>query len=270
MDRRDGTGNARFAWPTPARSVALAGEIGDWQNHAPFRRQDDGTFALDVRVTPGVHAYKFVVDGEWVLDGSNPRTRNRAGDVENVLVVEGTEEPLLHAAAPPFLVEDDRGGVLLRVALRREAVPCPSSFVVVWREGADLGETRTPLLRVDVEGEHDLYEVHLPTSAARLLYHFELDGRSFGRATDAEGAPTVAPSKETVPFTFDPKGVRERAPDFWGDAVVYTVFVDRFRPETDLESWGREAWSADESKRTFAEGTSRDSGDPSTCWPISA
>lgn len=54
-----------------AKAVYLAGTFNDW-NPASYAMQRDGNdWIFPVHLTPGKHLYKFVVDGEWILDPAN-------------------------------------------------------------------------------------------------------------------------------------------------------------------------------------------------------
>ncbi len=68
--RRKGT--VRFAvHPAEgARKVHLAGEFTGWQPRS-MRRQKSGQFVASVELRPGRHEYKFLVDGQWMLDPDN-------------------------------------------------------------------------------------------------------------------------------------------------------------------------------------------------------
>ncbi|HEV3468268.1 MAG TPA: DUF3471 domain-containing protein [Pyrinomonadaceae bacterium] len=71
-----------------ARVVALAGSFNDWnQSQLLFGREGD-EWVCRLDLDPGVYTYKFVVDGNWLLDPSNPSTQeDEAGNVNNVLEV---------------------------------------------------------------------------------------------------------------------------------------------------------------------------------------
>src|SRR5271165_4191532 len=56
------------------RRVMVAGDFNGWSLDAnPMSPRPDGTFAASVRMTEGVHQYKFVVDGKWVKDPASDR-----------------------------------------------------------------------------------------------------------------------------------------------------------------------------------------------------
>lgn len=57
-----------------AKTVCVAGSFNEWngENLALTRREDDGWWYIEMDVYPGRYAYKFVVDGNWILDPDNP------------------------------------------------------------------------------------------------------------------------------------------------------------------------------------------------------
>lgn len=64
-----------FHIPAPqARSVALVGEFNRWQHEKALRleRGEDGVWRGRLSVPPGSYQYKYLVDGQWVLDPENP------------------------------------------------------------------------------------------------------------------------------------------------------------------------------------------------------
>ena len=71
-----------------ARVVALAGSFNDWnQSQLLFGREGD-EWVCRLDLDPGLYTYKFVVDGNWLLDPSNPSTQeDEAGNVNNVLEI---------------------------------------------------------------------------------------------------------------------------------------------------------------------------------------
>jgi Glycogen recognition site of AMP-activated protein kinase/Domain of unknown function (DUF3471) len=71
-----------------ASVVVLAGTFNGWnQSQLLFGREGD-EWVCRVDLDPGVYQYKFVVDGDWLLDPSNPDTvEDEAGNVNNVIEV---------------------------------------------------------------------------------------------------------------------------------------------------------------------------------------
>jgi 1,4-alpha-glucan branching enzyme len=56
-----------FSYSAPtALSVMLAGDFTHWQAEAiPLKRGKDGVWKASVALSPGVHHYRFIVDGQW-------------------------------------------------------------------------------------------------------------------------------------------------------------------------------------------------------------
>ena len=83
-------GTTRFAL-TPAGSpkkVDVAGSFNDWRPLA-LRKQKDGSFAAAVAIPAGRYEYKFVVDGQWIVDpDNNAWALNPYGTLNSLLVVE--------------------------------------------------------------------------------------------------------------------------------------------------------------------------------------
>ncbi len=70
-----------------AKNVSLTGSFNNWSKSAdPMKRNREGTWTK-IKVLPrGTHEYKFVVDGEWILDTHNHTTTTRCdGTVNNVI-----------------------------------------------------------------------------------------------------------------------------------------------------------------------------------------
>ncbi len=71
-----------------ARVVVLSGSFNEWnQSQLLFAREgDDWVCRIDLE--PGRYTYKFILDGNWLLDPANPDTEeDAAGNINNVLVV---------------------------------------------------------------------------------------------------------------------------------------------------------------------------------------
>ena len=64
-----------------AKRVEVAGSFNGWNEERMKRRGDE--FYLDVYLSPGTHAYKFIVDGMWILDPNNKVIRSDGAGNEN-------------------------------------------------------------------------------------------------------------------------------------------------------------------------------------------
>jgi cyclomaltodextrinase len=203
----------------PATSLELRGELPHWAAPVTMAPAGHGCFEAALRVAPGVYEYKLSLPGgTWRLDPGNPRTRAHAGVRNNLLVVDGTDEPVLHAPSAPWLERGATGTLIVRAALRREA---GTSLAVRYDEGP--GDRQALMRVVGEEDEHRLFEVELPGSGKQLEYLFVLaDGRLVGRGGGAALSGRARPA---------------RLPAWWPDAVVYSIFVDRFRRGGEGGAW---------------------------------
>jgi hypothetical protein len=78
----------RLAGLADASTVVLTGTFNEWnQSQLVFGREGDA-WVCRIDLDPGVYQYKFVVDGDWLLDPSNPDTaEDEAGNVNNVIEI---------------------------------------------------------------------------------------------------------------------------------------------------------------------------------------
>ena len=71
-----------------AQQVELAGSFTDWQPSYPLQRAADGVWTVVLPITPGVHDYSFVIDGErWVPDPYAPGVDDGFGGVNSRLTL---------------------------------------------------------------------------------------------------------------------------------------------------------------------------------------
>lgn len=67
-----------------AKSVAICGTFNDWAKNYFLKRTSDG-WAIDLALYPGNYEYKFLVDGNWILDPLAEMCDNSSGIKNNVL-----------------------------------------------------------------------------------------------------------------------------------------------------------------------------------------
>lgn len=238
----------RFREPggPPRARVELFGETSDWLNPIAMARvpDDPGTWLASLDLLAGVYAIKFRADGEWMVDAGATRTRSTGGHRNQIVCVGGTPEPVLFAPAPPWVFVDQDGALVVTAALRKGA---GSGMRLRWGERDELDHTSS-MRPVYEEDEHVLLRARLPASAARTLVLFELD----------TGQPVAG--QDGRPFELLRSEHRTGLPAWWRDAVVYTVFVDRFRPQVDRADWCR-GLGPDEPAGGHLEGLRRSLGE---------
>lgn len=71
--------------------VFISGSFNDWDGTTKSLKDKngDGTFKTSMLLEPGEYEYKFVVNGEWLIDTDNPNfTQNEMGTLNSVIKVE--------------------------------------------------------------------------------------------------------------------------------------------------------------------------------------
>ncbi len=206
----------RYQADEPSSFVDLRGEMLDFGTPIELTEVAPGVYEKALSLEPGVYAYKLRhANGRWVLDPRTSRTRGRDGVVNSMLVVDGADEPVLYAPVAPFLYLHDDGLVIVRAGLRKGAAP--DGLSLRYDEGHGVREIAMQYLCE--EDQHRFFEARIPISARELEHCFVLgDGTLVGGAGGAAQCFRVAL-----------RDLAHEVPDWWKDAVIYTVFVDRFR-----------------------------------------
>ena len=76
----------RFDTKTDAKDVFVAGDFNGWNPEADRLVKRNGAFYTEIRLKPGKHHFKFIVDGEWMTDPTaDAQVENSSGSVTSVL-----------------------------------------------------------------------------------------------------------------------------------------------------------------------------------------
>jgi len=71
------------------KSVYIAGDFTDWQSQPVMMKKGRGnTWTALAPMTPGEHEYKFIADGQWMLDPGAPHRANNIGSENSVIRVD--------------------------------------------------------------------------------------------------------------------------------------------------------------------------------------
>jgi len=85
----DGTTVFRLPGHGDAEQASVAGTFNNWSPTQNPMRYLDGCWITEINLPPGKHQYKFVVDGSWISDPTNPdNVDDGAGALNSVVVVE--------------------------------------------------------------------------------------------------------------------------------------------------------------------------------------
>jgi 1,4-alpha-glucan branching enzyme len=73
---------------TTAKEVILAGSFNNWDTHQIKMRRTGPGWTYEMSLGRGKHQYKFIVDGQWIVDPVNPRKESDLhGNENSVLLV---------------------------------------------------------------------------------------------------------------------------------------------------------------------------------------
>jgi len=95
-----------FRWHHGAqREVYVVGSFSNWQTKIRLTREPDSeALSTVVQIVPGIHQYKFIVDGEWRCAQDQPRCLDSVGNENNCIEVEEAEA----AEEPPIDQDPNR------------------------------------------------------------------------------------------------------------------------------------------------------------------
>jgi hypothetical protein len=72
-----------------AEEVLVTGTFNNWNTHGMRMSSQNGVWLLPAYLKPGRYSYKFVVDGQWIIDPDNPYyEENQFGTGNSVLWIE--------------------------------------------------------------------------------------------------------------------------------------------------------------------------------------
>lgn len=185
-------------------TVQLAGEW-DWASPEDMVPDGQGSYVLAKTLAPGVHAYKLIVDGNWILDPDNAYRKYHGGTENSGMRVPDCTVPLLVLD----LFDANGGDAHARVRFFRAnggAAIDPATRRVVLVQ--DFGETEPP----HTYSDHTLEISLTGLTPGKYTLRFE--------AADLDGRAALP---VRVPFWV------ETEPFDWRDPVLYMVMLDRFR-----------------------------------------
>jgi 1,4-alpha-glucan branching enzyme len=71
-----------------AKNVIVTGSFNGWNKDSYKMTRKDGAWEYTLNLKPGKYTYKFIVDGQWMIDPANEEwEENRAGTGNSVLWV---------------------------------------------------------------------------------------------------------------------------------------------------------------------------------------
>ncbi len=254
------------------RGVSVGGSFNNWSSSVhPMTAQAEGGYWTMVRLDPGVHYYKLVLDrgGEpvWMNDPASDVALEEPdghGGVNSAFLL-GPDVRRLPAPMPDHIQSrglghdgGDRGEAALagegmaRLAVRVQ--PGDIEEALVWTDPEGAGDwVSAGLDRGVAAGGFERWGGFAPLEADRGLYYFELiDGDA--RVFYARGDAVVDREAAEILAYRAPEASKAVTPDWARDVVWYQIFPERFRNgdpsndpgakdyETLIEDWRSDWW----------------------------
>ncbi|CAG0883495.1 unnamed protein product [Darwinula stevensoni] len=99
-----------FKWDGGGKEVYISGTFTNWKPIPMVKSHGD--FVTIVDLAEGEHQYKFLVDGEWKHDTSEPTLENDMGTKNNVMTVRKTDFEVFEALAIDSVSSSNTGSGL--------------------------------------------------------------------------------------------------------------------------------------------------------------
>ncbi|HEX4454539.1 MAG TPA: alpha-amylase family glycosyl hydrolase [Kofleriaceae bacterium] len=202
----------RYAPPgSPPSQVSVSGDWNNWTDPGvPMMVDATGAWSATVPVTPGLVAYKFIVDGNWILDPDEKWQKYEGGVANSAVQVPNCQLPVLSAGAhavnrPNAGAGEIAASVVFTPGAGAPAIDPTSASATIRKDNVTTAVTATvsgSMISVDATGLADgKYTI-------------------FVSAKDLAGQAPVEPLRlvfwvEASQFT-------------WQDALIYMVMTDRF------------------------------------------
>ena len=72
-----------------AQDVRISGSFNNWSGRGPqLTRKADKTWSITLELDPGKLSYKFMVDGQWILDRQNLQTEQVGTNINSVKIIQ--------------------------------------------------------------------------------------------------------------------------------------------------------------------------------------
>ena len=178
-----------FEFNSPGSSaVYLAGDFNGWSDSADLMSEKDGVWTLTKELDAGEYMYKFVVDGSWTQDPSNPAsTDDGFGGQNSVLRVPAGGAAMKAASAGAAVAAAAPGGEGAMRSVEFSYTPVISGVTNVYLAGTfnDWNDSKTKMSDADNDGT---YTVTLLLAEGEYQYKFVVDGQWQQDPNNPEGA----------------------------------------------------------------------------------
>lgn len=249
----------KFTPPTSAQSVSVAGTFNDWNKDVnPMKEGNGGIWETEIYVKPGVHQYKFVINGNlWLADPLAKETADDGQGGRNSVLRSGADlfnflkgvnpfddtieiSGLEHNAAEVKYVQAVKD-INVRIVLRSFKNDIKSAGLLI--SGAGMDRERKifkiiPMIKFAKDEVYDYYKAYIRTdcdyiftvsSGNKTLFYgknksFDLRDKTVKSSPEFKNNSFIIDNSFPAPMRF-----ASVVTDYWWpEAVFYQIFPDRF------------------------------------------
>ncbi|KAF7257689.1 hypothetical protein EG68_04508 [Paragonimus skrjabini miyazakii] len=85
-----------FRWNGGGKDIYVSGTFNNWEKRIPMVKRNSGVYVI-IECTPGIHEYKYFIDGAWYHDPTKPTVDNSLGTKNNVVHVKSSDFDVIQA-----------------------------------------------------------------------------------------------------------------------------------------------------------------------------
>ncbi|CAN5493858.1 hypothetical protein BH09SUM1_BH09SUM1_00380 [soil metagenome] len=194
------------------KKVFIAGQFNGWNDSANALKDDDGdgVWTAELPIEPGEWPYKFVVDGEWILDPANSNVVDDGGGHQNSnMVIEGVKTDELEPLHITMLPANAPG------------VGWQGGFKVDLSEGGKLDAVNVKVFVNNAPLAASEYQVNADTGVINLAApSSKWSAQQFVSIVATESTGRFGSAVEPFEFSSSPRSPK--------DETLYYVVLDRF------------------------------------------
>ncbi|MBI9070817.1 MAG: alpha-glucosidase C-terminal domain-containing protein [Melioribacteraceae bacterium] len=193
------------------KEIFVFGEFNDWRrSEIPLTDENkDGVFEKEISVEPGSYQYRFLVDGEEIVDKANPNKIENGKDHYNSVVI---AEPRF--SSTPFLhvlnFEDTGESTQLNFKYTPEDAEIQTKNVIGLVDNFNLAADQ-------IKVNNNLISLSFNKEQLAGKKHLRVAVTKSGQTTNYKNI-----------ILFDGKPL-DNSNDTWFDGVMYSVLIDRFK-----------------------------------------
>ena len=156
-------GNVLFSLKMPdAKDVRLSGDFVNWSADGIKMVKEDTLWKAKVKILPGIHQYKFIVDGDWIPDPLNPlKAPDGFGGFNSVFIL--TEDGRI--LTEPLIKKTKEGVQFVYFSPTSKSVYLAGDF-------NNWDKTATPLVK-----KNEMWKITIPLTLGVHRYKFIVDNK---------------------------------------------------------------------------------------------